>query len=141
MNKIINGKRYNTETAELIDSYSKFSGSFEYIHEELYRKRTGEFFLYGKGGPRSKYAERVEQNTWQGGEDITPLNEDEAKAWLEKFSDAEHYEKCFDVIDDTKSVLRVDLAPSEMKRLRDAALKNGRSIADEVRQLIALHLD
>lgn len=141
MNKIINGKRYNTETAELIDSYSKFSGSFEYIHEELYRKRTGEFFLYGKGGARSKYAERVEQNTWQGGEDITPLNEDEAKAWLEKFSDAEHYEACFDVIDEMPSVLRVDLAPSEMKRLRDAARKNGRSIADEVRQLIALHID
>lgn len=141
MNKIIGGKRYNTETAELIDSYSKFSGSFEYIHEELYRKRTGEFFLYGKGGPRSKYAERVEQNTWQGGEDITPLTEAEAKAWLEKHSDAEHYEACFDVIDEMPSVLRVDLAPSEMARLRQAALRDGRSIADVVRQLIALKLD
>ena len=141
MNKIISGKRYNTETAELIDSYSKFSGSFEYIHEELYRKRTGEFFLYGKGGPRSKYAERVEQNTWQGGEDITPLNEDEAKAWLEEHSDAEHYEQCFEVIDETPSVLRVDLAPSEMARLRQAALRDGRSIADVVRRLIDAHLE
>lgn len=141
MNKIISGKRYNTETAELIDSYTKYERSFEYIHEELYCKRTGEFFIYGEGGARSKYAERIEQNTWKGGEGITPITEAEAKAWLEKYSDAEHYEKCFDVIDDTKSVLRVDLAPSEMKRLRDAARKNGRSIADEVRQLIALHLD
>lgn len=141
MNKIINGKRYNTETAELIDGYSKFERSFEYISEELYRKRTGEFFISGKGGPRSKYAQRVEQNTWSGGAKIEPLTEAEAKAWLEEHSDAEHYEQCFEVIDETPSVLRVDLAPSEMKRLRDAALRDGRSIADVVRRLIDAHLE
>ncbi len=48
MKKIINGKRYDTETAKLIgsDGYSNPS-DFNYWSEDLYQKKTGEFFLYG----------------------------------------------------------------------------------------------
>lgn len=46
MKKIINGKMYNTETAEFIDSYeSGYPKDFAYVYEALYRKKTGEFFL------------------------------------------------------------------------------------------------
>jgi hypothetical protein len=44
------------------------AGIFRWVCEELYRKRTGEYFLYGEGGPMSKYSRQVEQNGWAEGE-------------------------------------------------------------------------
>src|SRR5690606_40408270 len=74
MKKIINGKRYDTETAQFIGSASYSNRTdFRFWSEELYRKKTGEFFLYGEGGPASKYGRKIEQNTWSGGEQIIPL--------------------------------------------------------------------
>ena len=48
MKKIINGKIYDTDTAKEIDSISHGDGprDFRYYHEVLYRKRTGEYFLF-----------------------------------------------------------------------------------------------
>ena len=63
MKKIINGKVYDTETAQVLGSWSNMSDrSFERIDETLYRKRTGEFFLHGEGGPMSRYAVQIGQN-------------------------------------------------------------------------------
>ena len=97
MKKIIGGKLYNTETAELIDSYSNglSNNDFHCIREGLYRKKTGEFFLYGWGGANTRYGEQVGSNTWCGGEAITPLTEADAKAWLERYADADVYIECF----------------------------------------------
>ena len=43
---IINGKLYNTETATYVGGYSNglSINDFNYYDEELYRKRTGEYF-------------------------------------------------------------------------------------------------
>ena len=63
MKKVINGKRYDTDTATLMGSDS-FSNSRDFRHwiEELYRKNNGEYFLYGKGGAMTKYAKAVAAN-------------------------------------------------------------------------------
>lgn len=102
MKKIINGKRYDTDKARMIgeDSYSN-PRDFSYWCETLYQKRTGEFFLYGEGGPASKYAESRGQNTWGGGSKIIPLSYNVAKKWAEDHLDADTYENLFDVIEDT----------------------------------------
>ena len=49
MIKIINGKKYNTDTAKMVGDYdnNQPTNDFYYFAEELYRKKTGEFFLYG----------------------------------------------------------------------------------------------
>lgn len=48
MKKIINGKKYDTETATYICGYEYDTLSvFSHIHESLFRKKDGEFFLYG----------------------------------------------------------------------------------------------
>ena len=59
MKRIVNGKKYDTETATPFGDY-QFSGpsDFSYVHEELYRKKNGEFFLRGEGDPMLKYPER-----------------------------------------------------------------------------------
>lgn len=97
MRKIINGKLYDTNTAELIDTYyNEYPASdFKHYSEELYKKKTGEFFLYGEGGALSKYAKSCGTNSWTGGSALTPLTEEEAKKWLEEYSDVGTYAKHF----------------------------------------------
>lgn len=51
MKQIINGKMYNTETATEIATRSNGCTGWEYLEETLYRKKNGEFFLCGSGGP------------------------------------------------------------------------------------------
>lgn len=87
---------YNTATAECIgsDSYSN-QRDFHHWNEELYKKSNGEFFLYGEGGPLSKYREQVGLNSWSEGWNIIPLTRDEAQNWAEKHLDADDYIEIF----------------------------------------------
>lgn len=96
MKKIINGRKYDTDTAKAIASYSndRPCSDFRYFYETLYQKHTKEFFLYGEGGPLSKYAEHCGQG-WIGAEGIIPLTLDDAKEWVENHCNAEKYEKLF----------------------------------------------
>ena len=98
MKKIIGGKRYNTNTAKNLGSagYSH-PGDFSFWHEELYQKKTGEFFLYGKGGAMSRYARRIGPDEWTGGEEIRPLSLKEARKWAEENLDVEEFERIFEV--------------------------------------------
>lgn len=98
MKKIINRKMYDTETAERIADDS-FGGvkDFDYWAEELYLKKTGEFFLYGEGGANSKYSKKLDIDTWGPGETIIPYSEEETKDWLEEHDCAEAYIKLFGV--------------------------------------------
>lgn len=99
MKKIIGSKKYNTETAKQVGepwSPAGFGPSdFEWYEETLYRKRTGEYFLCGQGGPMSRYAEAYGQSGWTGGERIMPLSYDQAKDWAEQHMDADAYIAAF----------------------------------------------
>ena len=77
MKKIINGKLYDTDTAKVVGFYenARSRGDFSHMEETLYKKRTGEFFLFGEGGPMTKYAKSCGQNSWSGGEEIIPFDE------------------------------------------------------------------
>lgn len=101
MKKVINGKMYNTETAKYCGGY-EFSnvGDFNHVCEDLYRKKTGEFFLYGEGGAMSKYCEEVGNNSWTGGEKIIPLTIKEAKRWSEKHLNADTYIELFGEVEE-----------------------------------------
>ena len=68
MKKILGGKKYDTETACVVGNYGNGNSGFGTCSETLYRKRTGEFFLYGEGGPMSKYGVAYGQRVglWRG---------------------------------------------------------------------------
>lgn len=102
MKKIINGKLYDTETAEVIGEYtSRYSvGNFKHFEETLYKKTTGEFFLYGEGGPASPYKELVEEHGATNGEKIIPLSLDEAKKWTEEKLTADEYIAIFGEVEE-----------------------------------------
>lgn len=99
MKKIIEGKLYNTDTATEIGMDCGGDG-FSHWCERLYRKRTGEFFLYGEGGPMTKYAVSCGQNSWSGGEKIIPLSPEKAREWAEEHLDADDYAEIFGMPDE-----------------------------------------
>ena len=97
MKKIINGKMYNTETAEKIatDESSCGRGDFNWYEETLYKTQKGNYFITGKGGPMSRWAQTVGQNSWSEGSGIETLSKQEALDWLERAGETEAIEKHF----------------------------------------------
>ena len=93
MKQIINGKLYNTETAREVAYHSngRSTRDFSYCEETLYRKRTGEYFLLGSGGPMSKYALRIDSNCCGGDTRIVPISLRDARKWGEENMDADDY--------------------------------------------------
>lgn len=100
MKKIINGKKYDTDTAKMVLSWGNNHNGFTYCHEELYLKKTGEFFLYGSGGPMSRYAQSCGDNCTSGGSEIIPLTEKKARKWVEEHGDADDYEEIFGEVEE-----------------------------------------
>ena len=100
MKKIINGKKYDTDTARFLTSDGNGRSDFSRCYEELYRKKTGEYFLYGSGGPMSKYSRAIDQNWQSGGEDIIPLTEAKARQWAEIHCTADEYEEIFGEVEE-----------------------------------------
>lgn len=101
MKKIINNKLYNTDTANrLIYWYNDLpSNDIYYYAEELYIKKTGEYFLYGEGGARSPYGsydceERCSYPDWS----IIPLTEAKAKEWAVGHCSADKYMELFGAV-------------------------------------------
>ncbi|MDD4151361.1 MAG: hypothetical protein PHR68_01990 [Candidatus Gracilibacteria bacterium] len=87
MNKIIGGKLYDTEKADLLISAGNgLSGSdFRYFSEDLYITKKGNFFIHGEGGPLTKYV--VESGSRRNGsEDIFVLDKKDVLNWLEENS-------------------------------------------------------
>lgn len=84
MKRIIDGKVYNTQTAEGIASWHNgyYAGDFKRCEEALYRTKKGNWFLAGEGGPMSKYA-RLCGNGYSGGDGLEPITADQARQWLE----------------------------------------------------------
>lgn len=97
MIKIINGKKYDTETAKMVGSWDNGypTNDFHYCSETLYLKKTGEFFLFGDGGAMSKYSESCGTNNRCGSCEIIPFTEDEAKEWAEELLTGEEYIEIF----------------------------------------------
>lgn len=98
MKKVIDGKVYNTETAELIEEWNNGypCTDFKYCAEELYRTKKGAWFLFGEGGAMSSYSKPYGDMVG-GGENIKVLSEVEAYKWLEMHNKTEAIEKHFDI--------------------------------------------
>lgn len=96
MKAIIEGRVYNTETATELGRYSRLSpGDFNHVDEGLYRTKKGRYFLAGEGGAMTHYCRSCGSNSWCGGEKITPLEEYEAREWMETHCEVEEYIAAF----------------------------------------------
>lgn len=138
MKKIIANRLYNTDTAREIGRWSNMSDirNFSWYSETLYQKRTGEFFLYGEGGPMTQYAVTIGQNSWSGGEKIMPLTYENARQWAEEHLDADDYAEAFGMPDEDGGVetLHVQLPSDLMAAIRKHAAERGMSLRAYVEQ-------
>lgn len=140
MRKVIRGKRYDTDAAREIATWTRGSRrDFAYVEETLYRKRTGEYFVWGAGGPETRYAERVGLSSWQGGEAIVPLTYEEARQWMEEKATADEYEAEFGEIGEGGDAVTISVRVSEgakAKLAREAA-RTGETQSEIVERLIS----
>lgn len=137
MKKYINGKVYDTERAvQLADYEYSLKSQLDWYREELYRKRTGEFFIYGVGHFDSFYCKKSGSSS-ASGEKIIPLSYDEARAWAAEKLDAAVYDAIFGVPEESdKTQVQIRMQQSTLALLRDAATKEGTSMASVVEKLI-----
>lgn len=138
MKKYINGKKYDTKTAQAVGSWSNNVRGFGWIEETLYRKKTGEFFIHGEGGAATGYARNVDGNMRAGGEAIRPLSFDEAREWAENKLTGDEYEQIFGEIKDdgTDCLISAIIKSSSRDRLRREAEKTGKSIGAIIDELV-----
>lgn len=93
MNKVINGKMYNTETAKMVATWDNGLSSTDcyYDDEDLFQKKTGEFFLWVRTlSPIFSFCDIYEP---QRG--IIPITIEQAKEWAEKRLSGDEYVKLF----------------------------------------------
>lgn len=142
MKKIINGKLYDTSTAKLIggDSYNGSHSDFDYWEETLYKKRTGEYFLHGEGGPRSRYSECLGDNSWGWGEAIIPLSFAKAREWAEEHMSADDYAGAFGMPDEGTDVLHVELPAPLMARIKNNAAERRQSLKEYLTEVLSEYL-
>lgn len=97
MKKVIEGKVYNTLTAEHIADNDNGCSirDFHYCYEILYRTKKGNWFLYGEGGAMSKYSQPVGNNSTSGSNRIYALDNEEAIRLLEQWNEVDKLEKYF----------------------------------------------
>lgn len=139
MKKIINGKRYDTDTAKEV-GYADFNQprSFDWYEETLYQKKTGEFFIYGKGGARSPYNVRLGYSEWAGGSALRPLTFEQARQWAEKNLSVDEYEAIFGEVaeDDSRQVIALSLSARTVEILKRKAAETGKGQSQIVEELI-----
>ena len=139
MKKIINGKRYDTGTAiERGTAEHNPVSSFDWYQETLYQKKTGEFFIYGEGHARSRYAMQHSDGMWGPGRNITPLSFEEAKEWTEENLSADEYEAIFGEVaeDDSRQVIALSLSAKTVETLKRKAAETGKTQSQIVEDLI-----
>lgn len=139
MNKVINGKRYDTDKAEEVGHYNNgmLPGDLGYYAEVLYRKRTGELFLWAEGGAMSRCARPCEGG-WSGGSELIPLDIDGARSWAEEHLTADRYAELFGEPDEDAEDVKTTfvLRAASKAKLKGEALRLGLTQSALVEQLI-----
>lgn len=140
MRKILKNKVYDTETAKLCGEYSNgYSYSdFNHMREELYLKKTGEFFIYGTGGALSKYSQSYGDSMGYG-EKITPVSYEKAQEWAEDHLEAKDYEAIFgEVSEDDEGEVGMHVAIPKVlyDKISQERLQKGKQMKDIVIQAL-----
>lgn len=140
MHKVINGKKYNTDTAKLLGTWCAECGStdYKYFEEYLYRTKSGNFFIYGEGGPDSPYRQQIEYCTWTGGESIIPISFEQAQRWAEKHLDGDEYEAIFGDVEDDAADATLTISAGALKRLRKIQSQSGKTLKAIIDEMVGI---
>ena len=100
MKRIIQGKVYNTDTADRIGNHVYSNpGDFRYEDTDLFKSKKGAWFIAGEGGPLSRWSQSC-GNGQRGGSGIEAMTTAEALAWCESSGiDADVIAQYFSVVE------------------------------------------
>ena len=143
MKKIIKGSVFDTTTAKYLGGYSYLNkpGGFAYYSEDLYKTRSGKYFIHGTGGPASQYSEQVAQNEWESGETIFAVSMERAKDWAEENLDGDTYIEIFGEPGEVEQkIMTFSLNTNVEFLLRAEQEKTGKSISAIVSEIIENNL-
>lgn len=92
MNKIINGKLYDTATAKLIATYQNHDDDMilDYFNDNLYQKKNAEYFI-----EHSYYADGRRFVS-----EIIPCSVGEAEKWAEVYLSGDEYMQIFGTVEE-----------------------------------------
>lgn len=137
MKKVINGVLCDTSTAKHLGSAS-YLGSRDFAHwsEALYRTKSGKYFLYGEGGPSSRYAVTIGQNEWSGGEKIQLLSRETAMKWAEEYLDGDEYIAAFGDPEETEKAMSIILPIKTRERLEALKRETGMTFSEIITRAI-----
>ena len=131
MKKTIRGRTFDTDTAERLGAYRDSN-----CIEILFRTRTGEFFLYGRGNTDSAYAV-WKGNGVSGSEQIITLTPKQAQKWARLKLSAAQYDDLFGSgADNQKQTISLSLPVGAIKALKNAAGEQGRTSSAIIAELI-----
>lgn len=137
MKKVIRNRVYDTETAQkLAEAEDYYQGDFRYCHEELYLKRTGEYFLYGEGGGMSAYADKYPGGGLTNGWKIIPLTYEQAREWAEDHMETDDYQKHFEVEDENEIFYINAYISAEARKKIDKLRSGGKTIGAVIEKLL-----
>ena len=142
MKKIIQGKLYNTDTARKLAHWESdlTYNDLKWSQEDLYRTKSGAYFIHGQGGAMSRYAQPAVGGGWGSGELIWPIPLDEAQDWAEERLAADEYQDIFGPVDeasDTRERLNLYVGSDTKATLQRMSQEQGRSISQIVDDLVA----
>lgn len=137
MKKVIQGVLCDTSTAKHLGSASYLSSrDFTHWNEALYRTKSGRYFLYGEGGPASRYAVTIGQNEWSGGEKIQLLSRETAMEWAEEHLDGDEYIAAFGDPEETEKAMSVILPLKTRERLEVLKRETGMTFSEIIARAI-----
>ena len=92
--------------------------------ETLYRKKTGEYFIYGEGHAASPYRRRS-GGMWAPGEGITPIGIEEAREWAEEHLTIDEYEAEWGEPADEEVLISARISLAAKRALEAEAMRTG----------------
>lgn len=97
MKTTYSGKNYDTDTAlKLLWHCNNAENDSSFVEEWLCITPSGDYFLSGHGGARTKYAHRLSDGSFRASDGIIPLTEQEMEIWI--------YDRYNDFADTLKAV-------------------------------------
>ena len=142
MKKIIKGSVFDTTTAKHLGGLSYLKpGDFSYFSENLYKTRSGKYFIHGSGGSASPYSKQVSQNEWEAGETIFAVSMERAKDWAEENIDGDTYIEIFGEPGEVEQkIMTFSLDTNVESLLRAEQEKTGKNLSDIISELVVNNL-
>jgi hypothetical protein len=144
MKRQIGTKTYDSDRAYIVASWDNGlpPGDPAREDERLHRSKSGLFFIYGQGGPASKYA-KLRKGEWLAGEGITPISVDDAVALGRERMTDDDFQREFTRggKDEGGKIAQIKMSPEQAGWLKSRREQTGETYNDIIRSLIAQQME